>query len=170
MILMTQAVTNYAVVLYELGIAKEIILEADRILHTEPKLKQILGSPIVSKKKKNAIIEKVFPMELHSFLKTVCRFQAISEIEAIFDAYKKYEKQKNKILEAKLTYVTKPNEEQVEEIKTALKNKYQMKQVELSFEEDPELLGGFIIHTMDYELDWSIRGKLEQLQQKLVRR
>ena len=29
----------------------------------------------------------------------------------VSSAYKKYEKQKNKILEAKLTYVTKPNEE-----------------------------------------------------------
>ena len=35
-------------------------------------------------------------------------------------------------------------------------------------QEDPTLLGGFIINANGEELDYSMRGRLKQLQQKLT--
>lgn len=167
---MTQIAINYAKVLFELEIPREIILETQDILDTVPELKNNLISPVVSNKKKYSIIEKVFPKEIHNFFKVLCDYQSIEVIDEIFVAYKKYYNERNSILEAKLTYVTQPNKEELEDIKVALMKKYQKKQVELSMVCDPSLIGGFIIEAENRETDWSLKGRLDNLRQKLVRR
>ena len=167
---MTQTAINYAKVLYELNISKKIIDDSQELLSLVPELKDTLISPIVSKQKKHNIIEKVFPKEMHNFFMVLCDYQSMEVIDQIFVAYKKYYNEQNSILEAKLTYVAVPNEDQLDKIKEILMNKHHKKQVELSLVEDPSIIGGFIIESDNFETDWSIRGRLNQLQQSLVRR
>ncbi|SEW36621.1 ATP synthase F1 subunit delta [[Clostridium] fimetarium] len=167
---MTQIAINYAKVLYELGISKKVIYDVQDILSSTPELKDALTSPIVSKQEKHNIIEKVFPKEMQNFFMVLCDYQSMEVIDQIFVAYKNYYNEKNSILVAKLIYVTAPNEEQLNKIKVMLMNKHHKKQVELSLVEDPSIIGGFIIEAENFETDWSIRGRLNQLQQRLVRR
>ena len=167
---MTQIAINYAKVLYELGISKKVIYDVKDILSSTPELKDALASPIVSKQEKHNIIEKVFPKEMHNFFMVLCDYQSMEVIDQIFVAYKNYYNEQNSILEAKLIYVTVPNEEQLNNIKEILMSKHHKNQVELSLVEDPSIIGGFIIEAENYETDWSIRGRLNQLQQRLVRR
>ena len=167
---MTQIAINYAKVLYELGISKKVIYDAQDILSSTPELKDVLANPIVSKQKKHNIIEKVFPMEIHNFFMVLCDYQSMEVIDQIFVAYKNYYNEQNSILEAKLIYVTAPNEEQLSKIKEILMKKHHKNQVELSLVEDPSIIGGFIIKTDNFETDWSIRGRLNLLQRRLVRR
>lgn len=167
---MTQIVINYARVLYELKISKKVINESQEILSCEPKLKDTLISPVVSNQKKHNIIEKVFPKEMHNFFKVLCDYQSMEVIDEIFVAYKDYYNEQNSILEAKLTYVTAPDQEQLDGIKTYLMDKHHKKQVELSLVEDPSIIGGFVIQAQNYETDRSIKGRLDQMQQRLVRR
>jgi len=167
---MTQTAINYAKVLYELGISKNMVEEAEKIMSSVPELKGILENPTVSKQKKHNIIEKVFPKEMHNFFKVLSDYQSIEETDDIFAAYKKYYNEKNGILEARLSYVTAPGTEQLEGIRTFLMNKYHKKKVDLMLTEDPTIVGGFIIQVENYVTDWSTRGRLNQLQQKLVRR
>ena len=167
---MTQTAINYAKVLYELGISKKVIYDVQDILSSTPELKDVLTNPIVSKQKKHNIIEKVFPKEMHNFFMVLCDYQSMEVIDQIFVAYKNYYNEQNSILEAKLIYVTVPNEEQINNIKEILMKKHHKSQVELSLVEDPSIIGGFIIEAENFETDWSIRGRLNQLQQSLVRR
>lgn len=167
---MTQIAINYAKVLYELKISSEAIEEAEKSFVAVPKLKDSLASPVVSNKKKHNIIEKVFPKEIQNFLKVLCDYQSMEVIDEIFAAYKKYYNEQNDILAAKLIYVTAPDEAQLDNIKTLLIKKYNKKSIELSLEENPDIMGGFILETGNIEIDWSTRGRLNQLQQRLVRR
>jgi len=167
---MTQTAINYAKVLYELNISKKIIEDSQEIISSVPELKATLISPVVSNLKKHNIIEKVFPKEMHNFFMVLCDYQSMEVIDQIFVAYKKYYNEQNSILEAKLIYVTVPSEEQIDEIKKILMNKHHKNQIELSLVEDPSIIGGFIIEAENYETDWSIRGRLNQMQQSLVRR
>jgi len=167
---MTQTAINYAKVLYELNISKKIIDDSQELLSLVPELKDTLISPIVSKQKKHDIIEKIFPKEMHNFFMVLCDYQSMEVIDQIFVAYKNYYNEQNSILEAKLIYAAVPNEEQLNKIKEILMSKHHKSQVELSLVEDPSLIGGFIIEAGNFETDWSIRGRLKQLQQSLVRR
>jgi len=167
---MTQTAINYAKVLYELKISKNIIDDSQEILSLVPELKENLISPVVSNQKKHNIIERVFPKEMQNFFMVLCDYQSMEIIDQIFVAYKNYYNDQNSILEAKLIYVTVPNEEQINTIKDLLMSKHHKNQVELSLVEDPSIIGGFIIEAENFETDWSIRGRLNQLQQSLVRR
>lgn len=167
---MTQIVINYARVLYELNIPKNIILETQDIFASVPDLKVRLISPVISNQKKHNIIERLFPKEMHSFLKILCDYQSMEVIDEIFVAYKQYYNEQNGILEAKLTYVTLPGEEELDGIKKVLMDKYHKNQVELTLVYNPEIIGGFIIEAQNRETDWSLKGRLNKLQQRLVRR
>ena len=167
---MTQTAINYAKVLYELKISQEVIEEVKDIVSAVPELKSALASPLVSKQEKHNVIEKVFPKEMHNFFKVLSDYQSIEEVDEIFAAYKDYYNERNSILEARLTYVTVPGKEQLEGIKAILMEQYHKEKVELELVEDPDIIGGFLIETQNRVTDWSIRGRLNQLQQRLVRR
>ena len=166
---MTQTSINYAKVLYELEISNDAITDVKELLCTTPELLKSLTSPIVSKSSKLTIIEKVFPIEIQNFLKVLCEYQSIGLINEIFCAYKNYCDEKEDILQATLTYVTKPDMVQEDKIKEFLLNKFHKSRVELNFIYNPELIGGFVLEAENKEYDQSVRGRLQQLQQKLVR-
>ena len=79
-----------------------------------------------------------------------------------------YSHEQEGILDAVLTYTIKPDPTTTNRIREVLKTKYQKQDVNLTMQEDPTLLGGFIINANGEELDYSMRGRLKQLQQKLT--
>ena len=167
---MTQTSINYATVLYELEIPKEIIDETERIFTENDILYKSLLSPIVSKNSKDNIIDRVFPKEMHNFLKALCHYNSIDYIYEIFDEYKTITYEKNGILPATLEYVVEPDKNQKQGIENYLCHKFGKDKVELNCIYKPELIGGFVINAGDVEIDRSVKGRIEQLQLKLVKR
>ena len=56
------------------------------------------------------------PQEMKNFLKVTCKYQKISSIYDILEAYGNYSRKQKGILKAVLTYVTKPEEAQKEKM------------------------------------------------------
>ena len=167
---MTQAAINYAEVLYELAIPEDVILEMEEIFKKSAPLKKALENPLVEFKEKSAVIDRVFQPEIRSFLKVLCKYQSVSDIFDIVLEYRKIVNAHNHVVEAKLMYVTEPDDKQIQQMKAFVKKAYGCSDVELTTEQHKELLGGFILAVGHEEYDWSYRGRLRQLQQKLIRR
>ncbi len=167
---MTQTVINYARVLYELQIPDEIIMEAETYFRNVPELKDALTNPVIPLNEKYAVIEDLFTDQMKNFLKMVCKNGRMRQIREIFEVYETYSKSQRKILQATLIYVTEPTKEQEEKFKVFLKERYRCRDVELKLLEDRELIGGFVLRAGEREFDWSIRGRIKQLEQKLIRR
>lgn len=167
---MTQAAGNYGQVLYELHVPKEMVADAEAVFRRTPQLKEALVSPVVKKNEKNRVIDRVFPAELRNFLKVLCGHQDMDIIEEVFEAYHAYACEQEGILQATLYYVTEPDAEQLKKIKQMLMEKHQKQAVELCLVQDLSLGGGFVIRTGDLETDWSIKGRMKQLEQILMRR
>ncbi len=167
---MMQAAINYGQVLYELSIPETVIEEAALALKTVPELKRALNSPVVAKSSKHRVIDRVFPAEIRSFLKVLVDRRDIGLADEVFEAWRSYVCKQNGILEASMYYVTQPEEEQLREIKQTLMKKYRKNDIRLRLIEDPGLIGGFIIRVGDVETDWSLKGRLKQLEQKIMRR
>lgn len=167
---MTETSNNYARVLYELSVRREAINETRRILLEVPQIEEALESPVVPFREKERVIDRIFPDEMHNFLKVVCRHQKIDKIEEILDAYDAYCIRQKGALQAVLTYVTPPGKEQQEKIEEFLKNKFQVSEVLLETREDKSLLGGFVLWAEGHEYDWSLQGRYKKLRQKLTRR
>ncbi|WP_333646870.1 ATP synthase F1 subunit delta [Lacrimispora sp.] len=167
---MTQAAINYGQVLYELSIPEETVEETALILRTVPQLKEALCSPVVGKNSRRRIIDRVFPAEIRNFLKVLADHQSMDLAEDIFKAWQASVCEQKGILEASLFYVTEPEEEQLREIKAMLCKKYGKKDVRLSLVQDLSLIGGFILRVGDVETDWSLKGRIRQLEQKITGR
>ena len=108
------------------------------------------------------LIMKIVPLYLTD--------QKISSIYDILEAYGNYSRKQKGILKAVLTYVTKPEEAQKEKMEDFLRREFGAKEVILTLREDKSLIGGFILSAGDKEFDWSLRGRYNNLRQKLTRR
>jgi len=168
--MITQQSKNYAKILLSLQIKEEIVVKSKEILFNSNELMQALGNPAINKKEKEAVIDKIFDKEITSFIKVLTNNKLIGTFAEIIDAYEDLLLEQKNILKAKLTYTVKLDEKQLEEIKAMLCQKYNKSGVYLELEEDPSLIGGFVLYTGNTEYDKSIKGALSELQKTLIRR
>ena len=167
---MTTAAVNYAKVLYELSVPEEAVKESKRLMQENPELVRCLENPLIAFEATEDIIDRIFPMEIRSFLKVVCRHRKMGAWKEIFEAYRSMCLRDKKILEAEMLCVTPPEKEQLEGIRNFLCREFQMKTAEIRITEDKSLIGGFIQRAGGREFDWSLRGRYCRLHQKLTRR
>lgn len=160
---MIELTMNYAVVLFELKISHEIIYETKQIFLENRELLNAFSNPSIKQNEKHSVIDAIFHKEIRNFLKVLSDNNKIDLIVNIIDAYDDVVLQSKNILKATLTYVTMPDENQINKIKEFVRDKYNKADVLLRFKEDSLLLGGFILTVGDIEYDKSIVGTLTSL-------
>ena len=165
-----EAVRAYAAALYELGADKNDIDRARDMLGQTPQLRRVLDCPVTDLKQKLACVDRIFPESLHAFMKVVCTHNRTALLEDIFEAWEDYSRRMRGILKAQLYCVTPPESGQLEGIRRRLCRKFNVKDVQIDIHRDPSLIGGFIIEAGGCVMDYSIRGRFAQLEQKLTRR
>ncbi|CUX32233.1 ATP synthase F1 subunit delta [Clostridium sp. C105KSO13] len=163
-----QAAVRYARVLYELNVPEEDIQKTKEIFARAPQLHDALLNPTIPEEHKRKVIDKVFPEEIRNFLKVTCRYQRINLLTDIFTAYDRYCDEQNQILKAVLTCVEPPSEVQLKQIQAFLCKKYDARRADVEIREDKELLGGFVLYVKGDEYDWSLKGRLNRLEEKLT--
>lgn len=167
---MTQTAINYAKALFELGIPEPDMHEARSIIEDNAELYDVLCNPSVNKDAKHRIIEKIFPSTVRNFLKLLCDNQNAHQVIDIIDCYEKLVTDADGSMSAELIYCDAPSDSQLNGIKEKLAKKYGKSSLDLTLTEDKSLIGGFKIIAGDEEIDYSIKGRIEQLSQKLIRR
>lgn len=167
---MIQIAIEYAQMLLNLSVSKEIVKQTADIFMELPQIMIDFSNPVISVEKKHAIIEKVFPKKIRDFLKILCDNENFDLLDEIFEAYKDMAEENKDILYAVISYVTAPDDEQLTKIKDFLAKKFNtnIDKIEIELKEEPELLGGFIIRTGNQEYDWSTRGRLKQIKQQII--
>ena len=165
---MNQTAINYAAALYELSIPEDAIRESAELLAQVPQLAQVLKSPVTSLAEKRAVISRTFPQAMQSFLKELCDNQDTGCLDQIFENYEDYSLKMRGILKAELRCASDPTEEDLSRITDHVRKQYGTSEIRWRIVHDPSLIGGFVIRIGDRESDWSIRGRLAQLQQKLI--
>ena len=165
---MNQTAINYATALYELSIPEDAIRESAELLAQVPQLAQVLKSPVTSLAEKRAVISRTFPQAMQSFLKELCDNQDTGCLDQIFETYEDYSLKMRGILKAELRCASDPTEEDLSRITDHVRKQYGTSEIRWRIVHDPSLIGGFVIRIGDRESDWSIRGRLAQLQQKLI--
>lgn len=163
-----QAAVGYAHALYELSIPKEAIQKTREIFAEVPQLYDVFVNPTIREAQKMKVIDRVFPEEIKNFLKVACRYQRIDLLYDIFTAYDRYCDEQDQILNAVLICVEPPSEVQLKEMQAFLCKKYNVRRANIEIRENSGLLGGFILHAKSDEYDWSLKGRLERLEQKLT--
>ncbi len=166
--MITLKAANYAKALFLLGPKEESIQKSKQILSENSELVKVLDNPVIKKREKEAVIDDIFENDIRSFLKVLCARQYIRGFGRILEAYETIMLDSKNMIKAKLSYVTRPDEGELERIKDMICNKYKKTGVILELEEDTSLIGGFVLTVGDMEYDKSMKGILSELQKTLV--
>ncbi len=102
--------------------------------------------------------------ELLGTLKT----DGVEALDQLMDAYEERQAERASRQKAILRYVTPPTAEQLAQIREFLRKKYENEELPLELVEDKSLLGGFCITVGSEEYDWSMRGRLTQMKNRLT--
>lgn len=105
---------------------------------------------------------------MRNFLKVACKYERMDLIPEIFAAYDRYCDEQDQILSAVLTCVELPSDEQLKNMEAFLCKKYEASKARIEIQTDSTLLGGFVLRTGSDEYDWSLKGRLDRLGQKLT--
>lgn len=167
---MTAATDNYAEVLCELGISEESIQDTRKIFKESPEFCAVLSNPTIAWKTKCRVIDRVIPEEMRSFVKVVVRHHKSEMIDSIFEDYENLCKKQKGVIRAVLRYVVPPNDTQLEGFRSFLCREFKAQSAEITLQEDPGLLGGFILKAGDVEYDRSFQGRFRKLEQQLTTR
>ena len=166
---MTQCAMNYAKDLFDLKINKECVQNTINIILENKELFSALSNPSINKGEKHAVIDSIFEEEIRSFLKVLSDNDCMEIIGEIFKQYQMILLERNQVIKATLSYVSKPEDEQIEEMKVMICKKYNKADVLLELKEDLSLLGGFVLSVDDMVYDKSVRGTLSSLEKTLVK-
>lgn len=167
---MNQAETSYAAVLMTLPNVSEAVPDAETAFQICPQLRDALGNPTIPETEKFAVIDRIFPESLHTFLKVVCRNGQISSILEIFSEYHVLERQQQQCAHAVLEYVTPLTQAQLSAMKQMICAKTGKATVQLEQRQNPALVGGFVLHIGDDTYDRSVRSIARNLHKSLIRR
>lgn len=159
---------GYGRVLFEMNISGEIIETTKKIFDTVPQITDVFTNPTIALKKKLSIIDRIFPGEIRNFLKTACRYQRMNLIQEIFAAYDQFMDDKENVVNAVLICVTPPSGEQKQGMEKFLCKRYNAVRAQIRICRDDSLMGGFILRVGSEEYDWSLRGRLNRLEQTLT--
>jgi len=166
---MTNHAMNYAKALFDLNISDEIVQNTKDILENR-ELLEALSNPSIKKSEKHAVIDTIFDYKISNFLKVLCDNDCMEFISQIIDQYESIVLDSKNIIRATITFVTRPDDDQLEKLKEFVCKKYNKDGVLLELKEDSSLLGGFILSVGDTEYDKSIKGTLSSLHKTLMRR
>lgn len=165
---MIQLDANYGKVLFQLSLSTESVDGMKELLLNHKELLTALDNPSIKAKEKHAVIDKLFEPEVRNFLKVLCDNGYISHIAEIFTSYDDLLLESKNMIRATLSFVTKPSDAQLIGIKNMICKKYNKEDVLLELKEDPSLIGGFILNVGDVEYDKSVKGKLLDMQKRLL--
>ena len=167
---MNGAVTSYATVLLTLPNASDAVADAQTTFQNCPQLTDALSNPTIPEAEKFAVIDRIFPASLRTFLKVVCQNGQIDSILEIFSEYQALERRQRHCAHAVLEYVTPLTDAQLTAMKKMICAKTGEPEVQLELHQNPELLGGFILHIGDDEYDRSVRSAVRNMRKSLIRR
>ncbi len=164
---MSNSVRHYADVLRNSDIEENVVFQAEDILNVVPQIMDELGNPTVEISAKHNIIEKIFPAQVRTFMKILCDNNDFSMWKEIIKEFKNTSPERLNKIVVTLKYVTPPDEEQLQGIKSFVEKKYGTEDVIFEMEEDKGLGSGFIIQAGNDVYDWSSAGRIKQLENKL---
>lgn len=164
---MIQVVKTYADMIRKLEIPQEALDQAKDIFEVVPGMIADLSDPAKELEGKHNVIDRVFPSAVRDFLKLLCDNDAVQFFPQICEACRSGNFVKEGVTCARLRYVTRPDEKQMEKLKQFARRHCDTQKMEFISEQDPSLGGGFILDIGGREFDWSDGGRIGQMKEHL---
>ncbi|PSN19845.1 F0F1 ATP synthase subunit delta [filamentous cyanobacterium CCP5] len=134
-------------------------------------LNQFLASPLASPDVKKGVLKQIMGDQgdpvLMNFLMLLVDRNRVMYLGEVLEQYRALLRQLNQTVLAEVTSATELSDDQQSAIRDKVKGLTNARQVELSIEVDPSLLGGLIIQVESKVIDASLRGQLRRIGMQL---
>lgn len=168
------AAGKYAAVLYDLRRDHKADEEDIRILRNiveeTPAFVDVLAHPQITADKKRRVMDRIVPASLRPFIGVMLSHGRIRLLKEMFAQYDRLLMEKAQIREAELLCAVCPSKERQRQMKEFICSRYGCRDVRLTVTQSRELLGGFLLRVGADEYDWSVKGRLDRMQEQLTRR
>ncbi len=173
---MSLAVRRYSEALLDIAFeenCEEEVYEQFRLFYEQLKadkqFERLITEKILSSEELKAAVAKVLEganSYLISFLMTLIERNRMEEVMDMFLDFERGYKEKKNILEAEAVTAVEMTEEQIEDVRKALGEKYG-KEIVLRTSVDPSIIGGMVLYIGNEMLDASVKAKFEGLKKQL---
>ncbi len=132
-----------------------------------------LQNPVICRDDLIEIMDEIaqkfsFDKTVSNFLLTLAHNKRMALFLEVYNEFLALVKVYKNILSVEVTFATKAEKTQIDEIKSALEKKYAGKTVEISESINEEILGGFQVRINSNIIDLSLKTQLSSLKRELV--
>ncbi len=173
------AAERYARAIFELGsesgqldrLSQEIA-EFAASFQELPMLRRALENPVLEEQLRERVLRQLArhsqfsPLATNALLVLLKR-RRLGELPAIARRLRSLADEKNGVVRAKITSAGSLSETYFSQLKQRLE-RVLGKRILVEHEEDPELIGGIVVRVGDNTFDGSIKGRLEELERRLL--
>jgi F-type H+-transporting ATPase subunit delta len=148
------------------------ILLINNLLNNTKILRELFNNPFIDSKTKIRIIKKSLNSQITiltmNFLLILINQNRIQYLENIFICYKEILYERIKILPFEIISYNKFTDEQKQDLITKLKLITNSIKIELVFQIDPNLIGGFLIKNNSLQMDLTLKNQIKKLNSYLI--
>jgi len=143
------------------------------VLDTNSQFEQLLASEMIKPEEKEGVIDRVLGSVLCAttvhFLKVVARHGRLDCLRAIAATYAALVDERRGVVPVTVTMAATPDRETVDSLRTKL-TPIVGGQPKISFETDPDIIGGTVVRVGDTVLDGSVAGQLKRIRKQIIDR
>ncbi|RDY23568.1 F0F1 ATP synthase subunit delta [Romboutsia maritimum] len=169
--------SRYAEALFQVGEEQNLtnklyeeLKEIVEIMKCNDDLYSILKSPLVAKREKKDLLEKIFKghisENLNNFLKILIDRDRVIALDSIQVSYKNLLNEKNNIMEGTVISAISMEENEIKELEAKLSKKYN-KNITLENKVDSTILGGVLVRLGNEEIDGTLKTRLAKMKDQL---
>lgn len=165
---MIQNMDKYLDTLLSSQISVSSLEDALRIIKSSKELAVVLDNPNVSLNEKNNVIDELFAPSVKPFICSLASDCRIADLDEIIQSFISELDKRNNTATATLHCITPPDAQQLEGIKQFICKEEKAVDAKIEIVHDDKLIGGFIITVGDKEYDFSLKGKLESIKNRVI--
>lgn len=163
---------NYGRALLDLGFTLDSVQAIQNTLDQAPELTDVLLNPAVELAEKRNLANRVFKDntadgQSANLVKLLIDRGKLPMIHEILAATEEMILAKQNTVTAKLSYMAMPTDDQLKQMEQVLKTKLGCQDIHWEFTEDSSLLGGFRLDAGDLYFDYSVKGRLDEMKNRL---
>lgn len=166
---MIQNMDNYLDSLLDSQVSVSSLEEALKLISSSSQLAELLDNPNVSLQDKKTVIDDLFSPSVKEFIGILAEKCRVCDLAEIIDALIKELNKKSNIADAAVYCVTPPDEKQLEGIKSFVCKETNAGSANVEIVKDDSLIGGFIINIGNKEYDFSLKTKLKNIKEQVMK-
>lgn len=171
---------TYGDALFELALEEnkldaiaEDVAVVTSVFDENPELTKLMNHPKIEKSEKCQVMENVLKGkvadEIAGFFDIIIKKDRYNDLPAILDYFLTKVKEYKNIGTAFVTTANALNDEQKNKVETRLLDTTKYKEMDITYNEDPSLIGGMVIRIGDRVVDSSIKTKIYELTKDLLK-